>query len=360
MDLIFGAVPTRESVRTYAYHAPPLSLCERLFLDRFWSALPGHIYPRWLAPNVITMGGLGAAASAAALVLRRSPAMDASAPRWCYGAAAGLLWVYQTLDGSDGKQARATRSGSALGELMDHGVDALTTVFVTAASMDLAGYGARDWRTWVPVLTSCGGFFLSNLVLIHKGVQDFFDLDIQELLLWTQASFALAAWRGPAFLRSTVGGVELRAVLAAVGSGGAACNCVVHLRSALAARRTKITAQLLLLGGFLGALALNVAVADPGVPAAAFSGPLVVAATAAFGDASRRLLQQRVGVPPSKRWSLTPTVALLAGLAFVKAPDARWAVAGAAAALFVAGAARSARAMADALDVAVFTIRAPE
>ena len=125
MDWVFGVVPTAESLKTYKYRSPNLSLFERLFLDDFWGWLPGHVYPAWLAPNAITCAGLGAIAGMTALVLRTSPDLAGSAPRWVYGVCGASVWLYQTLDGSDGKQARATKSGSALGEVMDHGVDAL-------------------------------------------------------------------------------------------------------------------------------------------------------------------------------------------------------------------------------------------
>jgi phosphatidylglycerophosphate synthase len=37
------------------------------------------------------------------------------------------LFLYQTLDAIDGKQARRTGSSSPLGELFDHGCDAVST-----------------------------------------------------------------------------------------------------------------------------------------------------------------------------------------------------------------------------------------
>ena len=45
MDWVFGVVPTAESLKTYKYRSPNLSLFERLFLDDFWGWLPGHVYP---------------------------------------------------------------------------------------------------------------------------------------------------------------------------------------------------------------------------------------------------------------------------------------------------------------------------
>ena len=37
------------------------------------------------------------------------------------------LFIYQTLDAIDGKQARRTGNSNALGELFDHGCDSLST-----------------------------------------------------------------------------------------------------------------------------------------------------------------------------------------------------------------------------------------
>lgn len=49
------------------------------------------------------------------------------APLWAYLLCAVGLFVYQSLDAIDGKQARRTNSSSPLGELFDHGCDSLST-----------------------------------------------------------------------------------------------------------------------------------------------------------------------------------------------------------------------------------------
>lgn len=46
---------------------------------------------------------------------------------WAYIACACGLFIYQSLDAIDGKQARRTNSSSPLGELFDHGCDSLST-----------------------------------------------------------------------------------------------------------------------------------------------------------------------------------------------------------------------------------------
>lgn len=49
------------------------------------------------------------------------------APTWAYLACALGLFIYQSLDAIDGKQARRTNSSTPLGELFDHGCDSLST-----------------------------------------------------------------------------------------------------------------------------------------------------------------------------------------------------------------------------------------
>ena len=49
------------------------------------------------------------------------------APAWAHILAAAGVFIYQTLDSIDGKQARRTNTASPLGELFDHGCDAVST-----------------------------------------------------------------------------------------------------------------------------------------------------------------------------------------------------------------------------------------
>ena len=48
------------------------------------------------------------------------------APAWTYLFTAFSLFAYQSLDAIDGKQARRTNSSTPLGELFDHGCDAVS------------------------------------------------------------------------------------------------------------------------------------------------------------------------------------------------------------------------------------------
>eukprot|EP00062_Callorhinchus_milii_P024307 gi/632984103/ref/XP_007908974.1/ PREDICTED: choline/ethanolaminephosphotransferase 1 [Callorhinchus milii] len=68
------------------------------------------------------------------------------APLWAYLACALGLFVYQSLDAIDGKQARRTNSSTPLGELFDHGCDSLSTVFVVLGICIAVQLGTNpDW-----------------------------------------------------------------------------------------------------------------------------------------------------------------------------------------------------------------------
>lgn len=56
------------------------------------------------------------------------------APRWAYMLCGAGLFVYQSLDAIDGKQARRTGTAGPLGELFDHGCDSISTVFVAVSA----------------------------------------------------------------------------------------------------------------------------------------------------------------------------------------------------------------------------------
>ncbi|XP_020393240.1 choline/ethanolaminephosphotransferase 2 [Zea mays] len=72
-------------------------------------------------PNMITLTGFMFLLTSAFLGFLYSPHLDTTPPRWVHLAHGLLLFLYQTFDAVDGKQARRTNSSSPLGELFDHG-----------------------------------------------------------------------------------------------------------------------------------------------------------------------------------------------------------------------------------------------
>ena len=191
------------ATRAYRYVSPNLSLFEQLFLNPFWDRFV-HVYPRWLAPNVISVAGGLCALLMYALDAAQSPANEGAAPQHMYLAFAGLLLCYQTLDGTDGKQARRTKSGSALGELMDHGVDALVTGFVAMVVADCTQFSLDSVVPWACAFGGQMTFYMSNLTLLHRGRQQFNVVDIMELQWVMIVTLLVAGVAGTDFWRDTL------------------------------------------------------------------------------------------------------------------------------------------------------------
>ena len=78
------------------------------------------------------------------------------------------LFLYQTLDAVDGKQARRTRSSSALGQLFDHGCDALSTLIGALSLCVCLQLGQQRSLTFNAV--TCAAFFVAQWNEYHTHV----------------------------------------------------------------------------------------------------------------------------------------------------------------------------------------------
>jgi len=90
-----------------------------------------------------------------------TPTLDQDCPPWVYASWAIGLFLYQTFDAVDGSQARRTHQSGPLGELFDHGVDAVNTtleVLIFAATLNLG----QSWRTVVIQFASLLTFYVQT------------------------------------------------------------------------------------------------------------------------------------------------------------------------------------------------------
>lgn len=114
--------------REYKYTGIDLSPVALYLLHPYWNFVV-ELVPRFIAANLLTViGGLCFTASYF-VMFWDSLAFEGHREWWRYAICAAATFAYQTLDGIDGKQARRTKNGSPLGEMLDHGVDVLWTVF---------------------------------------------------------------------------------------------------------------------------------------------------------------------------------------------------------------------------------------
>lgn len=119
----------------------------------FWNFVVEYV-PMSIAPNVLTLAGFGCTLMNAFLLTYYDYYFLASSdeartlninpvPSFVWLICGLNLFFAHTLDGIDGKHARRTKAMGPLGELMDHGVDSWTTVFVTMQVYSF--FGSADW-----------------------------------------------------------------------------------------------------------------------------------------------------------------------------------------------------------------------
>jgi phosphatidylglycerophosphate synthase len=100
----------------------------------FWNKTVTFM-PMWMAPNLITLIGLIILALNLFLYLPQDQTMTKEFhPHYAIFTAI-TLFIYQTLDAIDGKQARRTGTSSPLGQLFDHGCDAWSTMIAIWAPL---------------------------------------------------------------------------------------------------------------------------------------------------------------------------------------------------------------------------------
>ncbi|XP_004297171.1 PREDICTED: choline/ethanolaminephosphotransferase 1 [Fragaria vesca subsp. vesca] len=136
------------ALHKYKYSGVDHSLVSKYVLNPFWTRFV-NFFPLWMPPNMITLTGFMFLLTSALLGYIYSPRLDSAPPRWVNFAHGLLLFLYQTFDAVDGKQARRTNSSSPLGELFDHGCDALACALEALAFGSTAMCGTNTFWFWV-------------------------------------------------------------------------------------------------------------------------------------------------------------------------------------------------------------------
>ncbi|XP_015509285.1 cholinephosphotransferase 1 isoform X2 [Neodiprion pinetum] len=162
----------------HKYSCTSVSLMDP-FLQPWWNWLVSKV-PLWLAPNAITVLGLTVNILTTLILVWYSPDAKIEAPRWACLLCALGLFVYQSLDAIDGKQARRTGTQSPLGELFDHGCDSISTVFVALSACIAVQLGY--YPTWMFFQCFCAItlFYCAHWQTYVSGTLRFGKVDVTE------------------------------------------------------------------------------------------------------------------------------------------------------------------------------------
>ena len=145
----------------YKYAGVDRSLLSKYLLKPFYTHVAIKLFPLSMAPNAITLSGFGFVILNFLTLLWYNPTLDQDCPSWVYYSWSVGLFLYQTFDAVDGAQARRTRQSGPLGELFDHGVDALNTtleVLLFAAAVNLG----QGWKTVLTLFACLLTFYIQT------------------------------------------------------------------------------------------------------------------------------------------------------------------------------------------------------
>jgi len=170
-----GYIPQHslEKLKSYSYKGVDKSLLSRYVLSPFWTWFV-TLWPLSVAPNTITLTGLGIVFINFFTLLYYDPMYLTekngveTPPHWIYYTWAVGLFLYQTLDAIDGKQARRTGMSGPLGEMFDHGCDALNTTLECILASRALGLG-RSWWTVASQIATLANFYLTTWEEYHTG-----------------------------------------------------------------------------------------------------------------------------------------------------------------------------------------------
>ncbi|CAJ2503932.1 Uu.00g113260.m01.CDS01 [Anthostomella pinea] len=149
------------NLKNYKYSSVDHSLTSKYILKPFYTNVVIKCFPMWMAPNLITLSGFMFVVVNFFTLLWYNPTLDQDCPPWVYYSWAAGLFLYQTFDAVDGSQARRTRQSGPLGELFDHGVDAVNTsleVLLFAGSQNMG----HSWYTVAVLFASLCTFYVQT------------------------------------------------------------------------------------------------------------------------------------------------------------------------------------------------------
>ena len=130
-------------------------------MNSFWFNC-AELLPLWIAPNMVTLIGLMFNVLAYTLVVyHQDGSLRGELPPWVNVACAVCLFLYQTLDAMDGKHARRTGNSSPLGQLFDHGCDAISAPLMVLTLISSLQLGST-YQSVTCILAGQIPFFLAQ------------------------------------------------------------------------------------------------------------------------------------------------------------------------------------------------------
>ncbi|XP_051964135.1 choline/ethanolaminephosphotransferase 1-like isoform X2 [Xyrauchen texanus] len=214
----------------HQYRSAGCSLLDPV-MQGYWCWLVSKV-PLWMAPNLITIVGLATNIISTLILVYYCPTATEQAPTWAYLACAVGLFIYQSLDAIDGKQARRTNSSTPLGELFDHGCDSLSTVFVVLGTCIAVQLGTHpDWMFFC-CFVGIFMFYCAHWQTYVSGTLRFGIIDVTEVQIYIISLYLLAAFGGTALWQFVIPviNIQIKIIPALCTLVGAIFSCTNYFR----------------------------------------------------------------------------------------------------------------------------------
>lgn len=161
-------------------------------IQKFWNKIVTWI-PLWVAPNLITITGLLVNLFSSILLFYYFPTatdqnvneIQNSVPsnfnlNFLFFLNAITVFIYQTLDAIDGKQARRTNTSSPLGELFDHGMDSISCVLICVCNLIALNSGKEPVLCLIFFILTNTTFYIAHWSTYLVGKLQFGYFDVTE------------------------------------------------------------------------------------------------------------------------------------------------------------------------------------
>eukprot|EP01132_Coremiostelium_polycephalum_P000550 gene550-694_t len=200
MDILFSPYVSKRAqsnIKNYKYNGCDHSIIANHLMQPFWRYSVEYL-PMWLAPNLITLIGFIFILASYITTSLYIPTISGEAPSWVYLFNALCIFVYQTMDALDGKQARRTGSSSGLGELFDHGCDAMTTFLVILTFQSSLQMGTNFFTLFTTMIILVA-FYMTQWEQYHTDVMELGYIGVTEGQFSMITGHLITFVMGPAF-----------------------------------------------------------------------------------------------------------------------------------------------------------------
>eukprot|EP01083_Nonionella_stella_P012496 35462_1 len=204
----------RQALIDYKYQSTLKGWLDSNVMNDFWERVV-LFCPLSIAPNVITFTGTIQYTISSLIFASYCTDLEKSVEPWVYYMLAASLFIYQTLDAIDGKHARRTKQSSPLGQLFDHGNDALIVTPLLTTTFATAKYGTT-WAFVMILMSAYSVFFMINWRARHEGMMHFGVFSVTEGQLMAVGVGIVTGMFGNDIWRVQVFGVDCRHLITGV------------------------------------------------------------------------------------------------------------------------------------------------